>query len=1187
MRKLLLLIVLVPVLLNSRAQSRHAKFDHLGIKDGLPERVIQFIFQDSQGYIWMGTQNGLLRYDGYKPKVYVFGIDKDAPAPNCSVETIAEDNNKNIWVSTFALGLFMYDRSKDRFIQYKYPEQQGKKVAHVKYLKLVDNKNNLWGFSWNFEEQTHVDVFRTIPGSNHYETYANRKNSAGDVNFTDANSLCKTTNGHIWLGTSNGIYEYDNGVNTFHGYLTTNDTAKQVAIGNIYEAPSEPGILWMNTYYKTTKKYVIARFDTRSHKLKEYFPSKYSSLNDLNENVNNIFEDRQKRLWFTTNGGLLLADRKNDSFISYLPVDAIKSAGKNQFGGILEAKDHSLWITSGMGLLTFDPDKRAFYRYVNNPDDHTSLSGNSMEFNYYDVNNNMLIDRSGSLWLTIQGHGADKVNLLTSAFITHVNNPAKRNSCPAGGNDQLTATKDNYVVLTSKTGIYKWLPGTGNFRQIFKTPIGERTFGGLAIDKDGNIYFGKAAGLEVYNPKQKKTERYSNKPHDSTSISGNELNSIVVDHTGTVWVGTGKNGICTFNPATHKFFQFPYITNNGSMDSHGKLDDNSVITVYEDLEGTVWSGTNFGGLDRFNRKTGKFTSYMFDGNTRVTCVEAIFEDREGRLWVGSYLTGLYLFDRKTARYTRHFDEANGLLINSVSGIQEDNSGFIWIDSDRGLTRLDPKDMSLKQYSFNSIIPDATGAAHENSLTFANNRIVFGLLNGIVDFDPADLANNPAPPIVHIEKVSYSDPRSTKDTSASLQRYGLKDLTLPWNQNRIVFNYIALHFASPAQNKYAYYLQGYDKHWVQAGASRSVAYNNLSPGTYTFYVKAANSDGVWNNKGDSFIFTINSPWWSTWWAWLLYVILFSSAVYTFIAYRSRKLRHDKKILEHKVHVRTEEVMQQKEEIESQRDNLEKTLTHLKATQTQLIQSEKMASLGELTAGIAHEIQNPLNFVNNFSEVNTELIDEMEQEIEKGDLVEIKSIAADIRENEKKINLHGKRADSIVKGMLQHSQLGSGAKEPTNINALGDEYMRLAYHGLRAKDKSFNAELVTHFDPGLPKIKVVQQDIGRVLLNLFNNAFYAVNQKQKTGDENYKAEVMVTTSIENGQVIIKVKDNGNGIPDAIKDKIMQPFFTTKPTGEGTGLGLSLTYDMVVKGHGGSIQVNSVEGEGSEFIVSLPTG
>jgi signal transduction histidine kinase len=278
-------------------------------------------------------------------------------------------------------------------------------------------------------------------------------------------------------------------------------------------------------------------------------------------------------------------------------------------------------------------------------------------------------------------------------------------------------------------------------------------------------------------------------------------------------------------------------------------------------------------------------------------------------------------------------------------------------------------------------------------------------------------------------------------------------------------------------------------------------------------------------------------------------------------------------------------EQKEEIATQRDHLEATLEKLKSTQTQLIQSEKMASLGELTAGIAHEIQNPLNFVNNFSEVSVELLDELTEEAKAGHTEDVMAIAGDLTQNLEKIRHHGKRADAIVKGMLQHSQSGSGIKAPANLNALADEYLRLSYHGLRSKDKSFNAETVTHFDEDLPLINVIPQDIGRVMLNLFNNAFYAVNQKQKMAGNDYKPEVSVSTSTEKNNLVINVRDNGIGIPDAIKEKIMQPFFTTKPTGEGTGLGLSLTYDMVVKGHGGTIRVNSVEGEGSEFIITLP--
>ncbi|MEP6947827.1 MAG: tetratricopeptide repeat protein [Ginsengibacter sp.] len=302
-----------------------------------------------------------------------------------------------------------------------------------------------------------------------------------------------------------------------------------------------------------------------------------------------------------------------------------------------------------------------------------------------------------------------------------------------------------------------------------------------------------------------------------------------------------------------------------------------------------------------------------------------------------------------------------------------------------------------------------------------------------------------------------------------------------------------------------------------------------------------------------------------------VVVLAVAIIAFIQFRHNKQRKKANLL----------LQQQKEKVES-------TLSELKATQAQLIQSEKMASLGELTAGIAHEIQNPLNFVNNFSELNTELIDELKQEINTGNIDEIRSLANDIKENEQKINHHGKRADAIVKGMLQHSRTSTGDKEPTDINDLADEYLRLSYHGLRAKDKAFQAILHTDFDLCIDKINVIPQDIGRVLLNLYNNAFYAapLPHKGRVDDPNYKHEptVWVSTKKEGNKVLISVRDNGPGIPQKVLDKIFQPFFTTKPTGQGTGLGLSLSYD-IIKAHGGEIKVATKEGEGAEFIIQLP--
>ena len=300
---------------------------------------------------------------------------------------------------------------------------------------------------------------------------------------------------------------------------------------------------------------------------------------------------------------------------------------------------------------------------------------------------------------------------------------------------------------------------------------------------------------------------------------------------------------------------------------------------------------------------------------------------------------------------------------------------------------------------------------------------------------------------------------------------------------------------------------------------------------------------------------------------------------------RRLEEARKAeLEHLVVERTTELTRQK-------DALEKTLSELQAAQAQLVHAEKMASLGELTAGIAHEIQNPLNFVNNFSELSVELAQELTDEIEKPDpdIELVKDLARDLAQNQQKINLHGKRAASIVTGMLQHARTSTGQKEPTDLNALADEYLRLSYHGLRAKDKTFNAKMVTGFDPALGKTNVIPQDMGRVLLNLINNAFYAVAQKKNQNPAGYEPTVTVSSRLlksgKTGKVEIRIKDNGTGIPDSVKAKIFQPFFTTKPTGQGTGLGLSLAYDIVTKGHGGTMEVESAEGEGTEFIIKLP--
>ena len=399
-----------------------------------------------------------------------------------------------------------------------------------------------------------------------------------------------------------------------------------------------------------------------------------------------------------------------------------------------------------------------------------------------------------------------------------------------------------------------------------------------------------------------------------------------------------------------------------------------------------------------------------------------------------------------------------------------------------------------------------------------------------------------------------------------------NLTLPPDQNYLSFNYNGRQYSNPDKVVYRYILEGIDKQWSPiTSKTTSENYRDLPPGKYTFKVAAKGFNGIWSQPA-AFSFKITPPWWQTWWAYALY-----SLAGLFVVWLIHKYQKARTIRIEREKTKDKELEQAKE--------IEKAYTELKETQNQLIQSEKMASLGELTAGIAHEIQNPMNFINNFSEVSTELMAEMVEELDKGEIAEAKVISKDIIQNLEKISHHGKRASSIVKGMLEHSRNSSGKKELTDINVLADEYLRLAYHGLRAKDKSFNADFKTELDETLPKVAIMPQDLGRVILNLINNAFYAVSARAESKEENYKPLVTVTTENLKEQVLIKIIDNGTGIAPEIKDKIFQPFFTTKPTGKGTGLGLSLAYDIVTTGHGGAIELDTKPGVGTAFSIYIP--
>jgi signal transduction histidine kinase len=520
-------------------------------------------------------------------------------------------------------------------------------------------------------------------------------------------------------------------------------------------------------------------------------------------------------------------------------------------------------------------------------------------------------------------------------------------------------------------------------------------------------------------------------------------------------------------------------------------------------------------------------------------------------------------------------DSAGIDINSfVMSIIADNEDNLWISTLAGIYKLNSTRDNLVHFGKESGVIPAENDRHfkANGYKASDGKLFFLDSKGYYAFYPTEFNIPLDESPLYFTSFWLNNRSLVPDKKGPLKEAlnDTKEILLDHDQNEFAFSFTSIDYRSSGDKIMYYQLENYDTDWREARVEDKVNYYRIPPGNYNFRIKAVNSrNGVWSEKSIALIVT--PPWWTTWWAYGLYFVLFVVAVYAIDRYKRKRL-----LEKARAEAKEKELAQAKE--------IKKAYAELKATQSQLIHSEKMASLGELTAGIAHEIQNPLNFVNNFSEVSNELIDEMNEEIGKGDLEEAKAIAVDIKQNLEKINHHGKRADAIVKGMLQHSRSSSGVKEPTDINALADEYLRLAYHGLRAKDKSFNATMETDFDENIGKINIIPQDIGRVVLNLITNAFYAVTEKKKLNPNEYEPTVSINTKKAGNQVLISVKDNGNGIPKKVLDKIFQPFFTTKPTGQGTGLGLSLSYD-IVKAHGGELKVKTKENEGTEFIIIIP--
>ncbi|MEO8766351.1 MAG: two-component regulator propeller domain-containing protein [Ginsengibacter sp.] len=1126
--------------------------------------LVTGISQDPQGYMWFGTKRtGLYRYDGYNIISYKNQASNSNSLSYDAIETLYADSKGIVWIGTFGRGLDRFDPVTGNFTHFRFAANDPLSLSNDTVTAILEDKQkNLW-------IGTYGGIGRMDQKTGKFISYRYHETDPNSLSCNQVRTIYLDRQGTLWIGTGSA----------FHEKSTCNSGG-------------------------------LNRFDINSDKFTRYVHDAADTNSLIDNRVRAIFEDKYGTFYVGTAGdGLHTLDRNTGKFTRHLydPKHPEKLSRPQVRTNLGYVDDHitfinedatgAVWIGTFAGLNRYDPQTQKIKYYPSFGD-----STNGAEDN---IGWNAFTSRDGVLWFSTLGKGN----------IYHVDPFLKKIGHYDMGDQVNCIYQESPGKLwlgTQLTGLIRKDLANGTQKGFLFPGINS-----VQPNKQGKYWIGTIDGLFLFNPNTGTSVPY--RRSGSTSKSDDFIIScLYVNKQENVWIGAAK-GLDLLNTKTNSFTSYRH-----SPTDTNSLSDNSVTSILEDKEGRLWVGTHpDGGVNLLDQQTGKFKHYLQGRGITGT----IYQDSKGIIWVGTH-DGLYWYNPGNDNFVAMTDPDTGASLNFILNILADDQKNLWVVTGNELIKINEQRTGITRFGENEGVKPNTGY-WGNFSGGDGHEIFFGDQSGYYIFNPGRITVNTRPPQILLTDFSINGKLVKASLYAALNQPDIKTqkIDLKYNENFLSFNLIAIHYGNPPDNRLLYMLENYDNNWRESGAGQKAYYFNVPPGHYTLKIKAANGNGIW--AGKNIEINITPPWWQTWWAYALMALGISGCIWLFVLYRSRHLLKEKNLLEQQVNLRTREVVQQKEEISAQRDQLKQTLEELQKTQTKLMQQkeeissqrdqlgqaleglqntqkqlvhrEKMASLGELTAGIAHEIQNPLNFVKNFSEVNIELLSEIEEALAKGNIYDAKLISQDIKQNLEKITHHGKRADSIVKGMLHHSRNSTDKKELTDINDLADECLRLTYHGLRAKDKIFNANMRMDFDTSIENIYVIPQDIGRVFLNLFTNAFYSVTEKNKQQPETpvaaqatYEPTVLVTTKKlkdnsdgprpESYRVEIRIRDNGLGIPQKVLDKIYQPFFTTKPTGQGTGLGLSLSYD-VIKAHGGELKVETKEGEFAEFIITLP--
>ncbi len=1122
--------------------------------------VMAAFLEDDAGTIWVGTlQGGLNRYN---PDTQTFkAYQHDANNPNSlgsnDVRSVVHDREGNYWIGTISGGLSQFDPNTEIFTHYRHdPNNPQSPASDIVFSVYEDLSGALW-------LSTDLGLSRYDPRTTSFKHFLTDRERPGAPREDYLYPIAEDQAGIWFLSRDSGdqetaLHYYDKATESFTYIVHDPDDPTSLSRFPFSFLRDRSGTIWVGSGMQGVNKldtrprfplYTHVPDDPNSPSHRRVFvvyepPSEPGILwigteagldrwdrttgqythyrhrpddpQSLAGWVNGMVEDQEGQFWVKTSGGLQLMDRTTGRFTSL--NQSITSS--IDLSALTVARDGTLWI-AGDGLTRLDPQTGEVKNY-------RTLEGGSYHPDLYEVLRARAADGDRVAALLQVGDDANLTQAFSleapTALLVVAMAECLRNQCSDRG------------WIEDEAGDIVW-----------EMPMqGHRHAGGNVKNRVQAEILQVPAG--TYRLRYHSDENHS-------YAAWNAVGPIYAAHWGIEVQRVPEMEVDSLDALLHK------------PNEEGLL-GNLTSTVHEDRHGNLWVGTFLNGLNRFDPETETFTTF-FDPRVGPQSVRSLYEDRSGRLWMADGSKGLHLIDPERGSI-RQYTTRDGLPSNIIVSITEDDAGKLWLGTGNGIVRFDP---DLATSSDNASQFRTYGAAYglqqealsPSAIKSADGTLFFAGQGGVNAVDPVLMADNPVPPEVALTGFDLFNASAPIGPDAPLATdvTVAKTIVLAHDENDFTFHFTALHYARPEENTVAYKLEPYEDAWIDGGTARSARYTNLSPGVYLFRVKAASPDGVWNEEGRSIRVVIRPPWWRTLWAYSLYGFLALGSGIAVYRIQRRQL-----IAKERERARERELAQARE--------IEHAYNQLKTTQSQLIQQEKMASLGALTAGIAHEIKNPLNFINNFAEVNAELADELEEALANGD--DITEIIDDLRQNATVIAQHGKRADGIVKSMMAHAHSGSGEKQQVDLNALVNEHVDLAYHGKRATTPGYTVAIERGMDAAVGEVLLVPQDIGRVVLNLLSNAFDAVETIAKP-------RVTVSTMREDGHVVIRVADNGPGIPDDIRAKVFEPFFTTKPTGHGTGLGLSLSYEIVTLGHGGTMDAGVSADGGALFEVSLP--